>query len=186
MFDKRKDGKQGSSPDYQPNNSQNQSNDTVSAATPAAGTGHSTAVIGPGIKVNGDISGDENLVIKGQVEGKVNLGANRVEVDQSGRVNADITAKEVQISGQLIGDINGNEKVVISKVGKVCGNVVAPRVILEDGAKFKGSIDMDTGEAAATELPLPKSKPHAADNVKAIKKDKGRDTAQGDLAAKGG
>lgn len=104
------------------------------------------AVIGPRIRINGDVSGDENLVIEGFVEGKVSLGEYRVEVGSAGRVVADIEAKVVQVDGEVQGDISGTEKVTISRSGNVRGNITAPRMTLEDGAKFKGSIDMDPGE----------------------------------------
>jgi len=110
------------------------------------------ALIGPGIRVNGDISGDENLVIEGKVDGKISLEHNQVEVGQTGRVNADITAKVIKIAGEVRGDITGTEKVIISRSGNVHGNIVAPRMTLEDGAIFKGSIDMDPSESAKAKL----------------------------------
>lgn len=103
-------------------------------------------MIGPSIVIKGTVSGDEDLLIHGSVEGSVELGAHEVSVGQSGKVKADITAKVVRIDGEVAGDIKGHEKVVISKSGNVRGNIVAPRVTLEDGAIFKGSIDMDPGE----------------------------------------
>jgi len=123
---------------------------SVPASTPAS-SGRA-ALIGPGITVNGDISGDENLVIEGKVEGTVRLDHNQVEVGQTGRVNADITAKVIKIAGEVRGDITGTEKVIISRSGNVHGNIVAPRMTLEDGAIFKGSIDMDPGDSAKAKL----------------------------------
>jgi cytoskeletal protein CcmA (bactofilin family) len=110
-------------------------------------------VIGPKIKINGDVSGDENLVIEGTVEGKVDLGEYRVDVGQAGKVNADINAKVVKIDGEVTGDITGGEKVIISRTGNVRGNIKSPRMTLEDGAKFKGSIDMDPGEPSGAAKP---------------------------------
>lgn len=106
-------------------------------------------MIGPSIEIKGTVTGDEDLLIQGKVEGSIELGDHEVSVGQSGRVNADITAKVVRIDGEVDGDIHGNEKVVISKSGNVRGNIIAPRVTLEDGAIFKGSIDMDPGEESA-------------------------------------
>ena len=106
-------------------------------------------MIGPSIKIKGEVSGDEDLLIQGQVEGTINLKANEVVVGESGEVSADILAKTVKIDGKVNGDITGTENVVISKLGNVRGNIIAPRVLLEDGAMFKGSIDMDPGETAA-------------------------------------
>lgn len=119
---------------------------SASANTPAS-SGRA-AVIGPGIYINGDISGDEDLIVEGKVDGKIRLDANQVDIGQTGRVNANITAKVIKIAGEVRGDLTGTEKVIISRSGNVHGNIVAPRMTLEDGAIFKGSIDMDPGEPA--------------------------------------
>ena len=125
-------------------------------------------MIGSTIKINGDITGDENLVIEGKVEGTVNLDGHELSVGQSGEVSANISASIVRIDGQVTGDIAGSEKVVVSKNGRVKGNIVAPRVTLEDGAKFKGSIDMDPAEGANSP-----AVPKAAAKVTAPKTDAG-------------
>lgn len=110
-------------------------------------------MIGSSIVIKGTVSGDEDLVIQGQVEGNIELGKNEVTVGESGRVAADINAKTVRIDGEVTGDVSGGEKVVISKSGNVRGNIVAPRVTLEDGAVFKGSIDMDPGDLTSSSKP---------------------------------
>ena len=115
-------------------------------------------MIGPTIEIKGTVTGDEDLLIQGRVEGTVELGSHQVTVGQSGKVNADIQAKVVNIDGEVAGDLTGGEKVVISKSGKVRGNIVAPRVTLEDGAIFKGSIDMDPGETDTGKVSLASSK----------------------------
>ena len=104
-------------------------------------------MIGPSITIKGEVSGEEDLLIEGKVEGNINLNGNQVAVGASGKVSADIQAKTAKIDGEVTGDITANEKVVISKSGNVRGNIVAPRVTLEDGAIFKGSIDMDPAGA---------------------------------------
>ncbi|MFK8050189.1 MAG: polymer-forming cytoskeletal protein [Halioglobus sp.] len=111
-------------------------------------------MIGSSIVIKGTVTGDEDLTIEGKVEGTIDLKSNVVSVGPSGRVKADISAKIVNIEGEVAGDISGNEKVVISKSGNVKGNIVAPRVTLEDGAIFKGSIDMDPGDGAAKKVSL--------------------------------
>jgi len=111
-------------------------------------------MIGPSIKIKGEVTGDEDLLIQGTVEGTVDLSANELTVGQSGQVAADLKAKSIRIDGSVTGDISGNENVVISKTGNVRGNIVAPRVTLEDGAIFKGSIDMDPGDTAASPVSL--------------------------------
>lgn len=125
-----------------------------STSQPPVSSGRS-AVIGPGIHINGDVSGDENLVIEGKVDGKIHLAAHQVDVGQSGKVKADIKAKIIKIAGEVRGDLTGTEKVVILSSGNVHGNIVAPRMTLEDGAIFKGSIDMDPGEPIKAKAPAP-------------------------------
>ena len=102
-------------------------------------------MIGATIKIKGDVTGAENLVIEGKVDGSVDLTDHDLTIGQNGEVVANINAKTVIIEGQITGDVTGSEKVVLTKSGRVHGNIVAPRVTLEDGAKFKGSIDMDPG-----------------------------------------
>ena len=114
-------------------------------------------MIGSSIEIKGTVTGDEDLVIQGKVEGSIELGAHEVTVGESGKVNADITARTVRIDGEVAGDIRGNEKVVITKSGNVRGNIVAPRMTLEDSAIFKGSIDMDPGDASAKVSLAPKA-----------------------------
>jgi cytoskeletal protein CcmA (bactofilin family) len=151
MFEKHRSNKQESSP-----SKPQQDSFTASASAPA--NSGRAAVIGPGIHINGDISGDENLVIEGKVDGKIRLDAHQVDIGKSGRVNADITAKVIKIDGQVRGDLTGVEKVVISRSGNVHGNIVAPRMTLEDGAIFKGSIDMDPGEPVQPKAAKPVKK----------------------------
>ena len=124
-------------------------------------------MIGKTISIKGDITGEENLVIEGKVDGTVQLKNNDLTVGQSGRVTANLTANVVRIDGEVKGDIVGMEKVVITKTGKVQGNIVGPRVTLEDGAKFKGSIDMDPSSAesaAPAPKPVPSGKPVSVDD----------------------
>lgn len=99
--------------------------------------------IGATIHIKGDVTGDEDLIIHGHVEGQINLKDYHVIIGPKGRVQANIHAKQVVVEGQLNGDIKGEEKVIIRKTGNVLGNVVSPRVTLEDGAMFKGSIEME-------------------------------------------
>ncbi|MEM7078392.1 MAG: polymer-forming cytoskeletal protein [Pseudomonadota bacterium] len=122
-------------------------------------------MLGETIKIKGTVTGDENLIVEGTIEGNVELPKNDLTVGTSGKVTADISANTVRVDGQVVGDINGTEKVIISRSGKVQGNIKAPRVTLEDGAKFKGSIDMDPGEETVNKpvaaAPAPDSSPAA-------------------------
>jgi len=139
MFEKHRNSKQD------PDQIQVQQDSLTASGNPSPNSGKA-AVIGLDTQIKGDITGSENLVIEGKVIGKIKLELHQVEVGQNGRVNADITAKVIKIAGEVRGDLHATEKVVISRSGNVHGNIVAPRMTLEDGAIFKGSIDMDPGE----------------------------------------
>lgn len=102
------------------------------------------AIIGSSIRISGELTGEEDLLIHGQVEGKIDLKQHNITVGKNGRVKADVYAKVISVEGQLQGNLFGDEKVVIRQSGTVRGNIAAPRVNLEEGSKFKGSIDMDS------------------------------------------
>src|SRR5579871_2013013 len=93
-------------------------------------TGEQVGIIGKG------------MVIKGRVEGQISL-KNHLTVEQSGRIQADIKADELTINGEASGNIDATTKVSISNAAKVSGDIKAPRVVIEDGAVFNGSIEMD-------------------------------------------
>lgn len=101
------------------------------------------AVIGRSIRINGDLQGDEDLCIEGDVTGTVELKNNTLTIGAEGKIRADVYAKSVTVDGLVEGDLYGSERVNIRKNAQVRGNITAPRVSLEDGARFKGSIEMD-------------------------------------------
>jgi cytoskeletal protein CcmA (bactofilin family) len=109
----------------------------------AAGAGREAAVIGPSIHIDGDVRGEEDLLIEGEVNGTVQLKNNSLTIGPQGKVRADVYAHSIYVDGLLEGDLYGSERVHIRKSAQVNGNVTSPRVSLEDGAKFKGSIEMD-------------------------------------------
>ncbi len=100
------------------------------------------AVIGPSISIKGELSGEEDLMIQGRVEGTIDLKKNNVTVGRTGHIKADIYGKVISIEGEVQGNLFGEEKIVVRESGVVRGNMRTPRFSLEDGAKFKGSIDM--------------------------------------------
>ena len=108
------------------------------------------AVIGATVKIKGEVHSEEDLTVEGQIEGSVILKNNELVVGASGRVHADVTAKAVKVDGELHGDVEATERVLITVNGSMRGNIQAPRVILEDGSKFKGSIDMNEAAPAKT------------------------------------
>lgn len=103
-------------------------------------------MIGPTVLIRGEVSGEEDLQIQGRVDGKIVLKGHGVTVGKPGKVKADIHAKSIRVEGEVEGDLFGEQEVIIEASGKVVGNLVAPRVILENGSRFKGSIDMDHGD----------------------------------------
>jgi cytoskeletal protein CcmA (bactofilin family) len=104
------------------------------------------ATIGPSIFIKGDLTGDEDLVIEGRVEGKVDLKQNNVTVGRNGKVKADVYGRVVTIEGEVDGNVFAQEQAVLRQSGAIRGNISAPRVVLEDGSRFKGSIDMEPKE----------------------------------------
>jgi cytoskeletal protein CcmA (bactofilin family) len=105
------------------------------------GTGE-RATIGRSITIRGEVSGDEDLLIQGHVDGSVNLEQQAVTVGRDGRVKADITARVVTVEGEVEGDLKAEEQVILRSSAQVQGDITAPRVVLEDGASFRGGIDM--------------------------------------------
>ena len=112
----------------------------------------SSAAIGASIRIKGDVTGDENLIIQGEVEGTIVVQGHNVTISKTGKVKANIEARQIIVEGKLEGDLNGDEKVIICETGNVYGNIVAPRVKLEDGALFKGSIEMEPHPHKATNV----------------------------------
>src|SRR6059036_1455782 len=121
------------------------------------------ATIGPSITIKGDLSGDEDLMIQGRVEGKIDLKQNNITIGKNGRVKADVYGKVICIEGEVEGNLYGHDQIVVRNSGNVRGNITAPRVALEDGSRFKGSIDMEPRVAD-------KQKQAAPSEVKAMPK----------------
>jgi cytoskeletal protein CcmA (bactofilin family) len=98
--------------------------------------------IGSSIVIDGEISGEEDLVIQGTVKGKIVLKENLI-VENSGVVEADIETANVTISGQVTGNIHASQRVELRADGRMVGDLKAPRILIADGASFKGNVDMD-------------------------------------------
>jgi cytoskeletal protein CcmA (bactofilin family) len=113
--------------------------DTASRASASAGD---QATISKGLFIKGEISGSESLYIDGKVEGSVNLNGNRVTVGRNGHVAASITAREVVVLGKVRGNVTASDRVDIRAEGALTGDVAAARISIEDGAFFKGGIDI--------------------------------------------
>ncbi len=107
-----------------------------------------TATVGPSIFIKGDLSGDEDLVIEGRVEGKIDLKQHNVTIGKNGRVRADVFGNTVIVEGEVDGNLFAQQQAIVRTSGAVRGNITAPRVMLEDGSRFRGSIDMEAKETA--------------------------------------
>jgi cytoskeletal protein CcmA (bactofilin family) len=137
-------------------------------ATPgaAAATGEQ-ATIGKSLIVKGEVSGSESLYIDGKVEGAINLPGNRVTVGRNGQVAANIMAREIVVLGKVRGNCHASDRIDIRSEGSLTGDVIAARISIEDGAFFKGGIDIrkpGAGEAkpAAVAAEKPAAEPVAA------------------------
>jgi cytoskeletal protein CcmA (bactofilin family) len=100
------------------------------------------ATIGKSLVIKGEVTGSESLYIDGRVEGAINLPGNRVTVGRNGQVQANINAKEVVVLGKVKGNVTASDRVDIRNEGSLGGDVVCQRISIEDGAWFKGSIDI--------------------------------------------
>jgi len=102
----------------------------------------SPCVIGKGIQIRGNLSGAEDLIIEGRVEGHIAL-SNHVTIESTGQIVADISTRSLSIQGEVSGNIEAEDTVSINADAKVLADIRAPRVIIEDGARFKGRVEMD-------------------------------------------
>jgi cytoskeletal protein CcmA (bactofilin family) len=102
-----------------------------------------TARLGSSLHVKGEISGNEDLYIEGTVEGLVRLGEGKLTVGATANVTADVIAREVVVCGKVKGNVHAKSKIEIKKDGSVIGDLTTAQIIIEDGAYFKGSIEID-------------------------------------------
>lgn len=105
------------------------------------------ATIGPSISIKGDVTGSEDLLIQGRVDGSVTLEDHAVGVGSEGRVKADIIGRLITVEGTVEGDLTAQEQIVLRGSAQVKGDIKAPRVVLEDGATFRGLVDMGSASA---------------------------------------
>jgi cytoskeletal protein CcmA (bactofilin family) len=103
------------------------------------------ATIGASLVIKGEITGSEPLYIDGHVEGSIHVSGQRVTIGRSGSVTANIDAKEVVIMGSVKGNIQCTDRLDIRSEGTLTGDVAAPRIIVEDGAMLRGSVEVRTG-----------------------------------------
>lgn len=141
----------GSSP-MQPGNAAG-SSVAAGAARPAPPTSRSLACLGASLEIKGKITGEEDLQIDGKVDGPISLEGRRLTVGRTGKLNSEITAGEVIVHGTVTGNLRARDRVEIRKDGSVIGDVAAARISIEDGAYFKGRIEIDRPKPQAVAEP---------------------------------
>ena len=120
------------------------------------------AVLTRGIRIKGELTGKADLIVDGEVEGSIRLNESRLTVGQAGHIRANIEAAEIFVKGQVEGNLRGRERVVLGNSCQVIGDLEAPRVAIEDGAKFNGRVEMGPGADAREHQTKRTSQPAAA------------------------
>ena len=118
---------------------------TVDPSRPIPAIGTASARIGPSVQVKGEINGSEDLEIHGSVEGTVSLDERRLTIGPTAKVSADLSAREIVIYGSVKGNLRAKDRIEIKKDGSVVGDLSTARIMIEDGAYFKGSIEIEKG-----------------------------------------
>ena len=137
------------------------------APRPVTTTTADQATIGKSLVIKGEVTGSESLYIDGRVEGSINLAGNRVTIGRNGVVAANINAREIVVLGKVRGNLTASDRVDIRSDGSLTGDVIAARISIEDGAFFKGGIDIRKGgqpqqqKANGEEKSVPASEPAA-------------------------
>jgi cytoskeletal protein CcmA (bactofilin family) len=117
--------------------------------------------IGESILISGNLEGDEDLTVRGRVEGNVRLSKTLI-VEASGVVKADVTVKNAIISGVVVGNVTASDSVQLTSEGRMVGDLAAPRVIIVDGASFRGRVDMGDVDAERPAGSTPAGRTQAA------------------------
>ena len=111
----------------------------------------STAWLGPSLRVKGDLTGREDLLIDGAMEGMIQLNEHKLTVGTAAKLKADINARKVVVYGCVQGNVHGTGRIEIKKGGSVTGDLRTAQVLIDDGADFKGSIEIDKSETEETD-----------------------------------
>src|SRR6202451_4802233 len=115
---------------------------------PSAPTARNLAILGPGLLVKGQISGEEDLQIDGKGEGSISLKGQRLTVGQNGEIVSDVHAREVIVYGKVRGNLHAEDRVEVKKDGSVVGNITGGRVLIEDGSYLEGQIEIQRNNSS--------------------------------------
>lgn len=131
--------------------SQNSYNPSTNVSSrPSAPTARNLACLGATIEIKGQISGDEDLQVDGKVTGPIQLGGQKLTVGRTGQLNSEISAREVVVYGKVTGNLRARDRVEIKKDGSVIGDITTARISVEDGAYFKGRIEIDRPKSSSS------------------------------------
>lgn len=100
-------------------------------------------LIGKAIRIKGELHGEEDLIIEGRVEGTISLKSNHLILERSAVITAHVEVQNVTIKGEMNGNTTASDKVEITSDAKVVGDIKAPRIVMEEGARFRGAVQMD-------------------------------------------
>jgi cytoskeletal protein CcmA (bactofilin family) len=129
---------------------------------------HASNIVGGGVCVNGEISGNEDLLVEGIVEGLIELGDGVLTVAATGRVAADVVAREVVVYGEMRGNIAARERIEIMKDALMVGDVSTGRIIIEEGADFRGLMEIISRETLSHTPPAAANSPGQAYHSRAM------------------
>ena len=136
--------------------------DPSAFSRPGAPGVRSLACIGASLEIKGRINAEEDLQIDGKVEGPVSVRGHRLTVGRSGQLNSEVTVRELVVLGKVTGNVNATDRVEIKKDGGVIGDIQTARISIEDGAIFKGRIEIDRPSSKPTSVPALKPEPVGA------------------------
>ena len=114
---------------------------SAAPAPPVARPSSSACVIGPKIKIVGELAGDEDVLVEGQIEGEIRITRD-LRVGAGGVVKAKVAAQSIIVSGEIVGDCEASGRVELQSTGKLTGNIRAPKIVIAEGAMFRGNSDM--------------------------------------------
>ena len=120
---------------------------------PLAVPAQSGSRVGPSLRIKGEISGAENLTVDGSIDGLIKMEGGKLTVGADAKISADILAAEIVVYGEVKGNLCARDRIEVKKDGSVLGELTTSRIMIEDGAYFKGSIEIDRKAAAANDHP---------------------------------
>jgi len=118
-----------------------------SASRSSSSTARNSARLGSSLQIKGHITGTEDLQIDGKVEGSISLRGHQLTVGSTAQLNSEIHAGEVVVYGKVVGNVHARDRVDVKTDGSVVGDISTARISIEDGAHFKGRIEIDPAKS---------------------------------------